>query len=346
MTYTPLTQRDWCQRITCALLLVAGLALASSSKPANASVLQLVEAAVLPGGGGAGVSDSDEVFVPTSADVTRNIFAGVGARTGGPGFFGASSAGVFGQVGMEARLFAVPPGSSLRTEVLIGSDEFINVSGFSGTVRSNFIIDGGFMRDLFSTNTTITFMLEVGAQNLGPVGPETGRLAFESASRTTASFGGAGGFFPGFEGGRYTASYSADAAGTGSFNAVAEGGLDLGATYDAAAGNIDIPFSLQSLDLGQLTPGDRLLIAYRAEFLITQNGISEGIALGFSDPFNLSDNPLLSSLRFTPTASVPLPGTLALMVLGAACAWRSRRGRARLPTSEHSSARGNAVPRP
>jgi hypothetical protein len=321
------------------LCLNATLALIVTSGYTHAGVLQLVNTEFFPGNGGPGVTDSDEVFVPTSADVTTNILASVGLKppTGNTGYFAASSAGIFGQVGLEARLTGVPQGSTIRSEVLIGSDEFVNVSGSNGSVTSSFIVDGGFINDFFSTNTTVTFFLEVGAQNVGAAGSQSNRIAMEADSRAATGFGGFGGFFPGFEGGRYTATYSTDATGVATFNEIIEGGLDLEAMFNPdqlsepfGSKEIEIPFSLQTLNLGVLTPGDRLLIGYVAGFEIVQNGISEGVFGGFSDPFSLSSESILSSLQFTPDddpdiGAIPTPGTLSLVILAGCCLTRVRR---------------------
>jgi hypothetical protein len=268
-------------------------------------------------------SDTDDVFVPTSGDVTTNIFAGIGGTgSGSPGYFGNASAGIFGDVGLSAGIFGVGQGSQLGAEVVIGSDEFVNVSGRPVNVEAAFIVDGGFIQDFFTFDTTVTFTLEVGAQNLGMAGPETSRTVMEGATRQAAAFGGTGGFFPGYEGGRYTATYSVDANRNRSFSDTVEGGLDLGAVFDPAEPSgmvVDIPLSLQTLDLGTMLPGDRLLLGYVARFDIVQNGISEGIYAGFSDPLQLSGNGIRNALTFTPadqTVAVPAPTPLPLMAAG------------------------------
>jgi hypothetical protein len=142
------------------------------------------------------------VFVPASGDITNNIGASIGqVPPGGPGYAASSGAGIFGQVGLDMRQSAVPSGSTLLSEVFIASDEFVNLFGGPRSVQSTFIIDGGMFRDLFSASNTITLTLEIGAQNLGPVGAASDRDFFESDARFAADFGGYGGFFDGFEGG-------------------------------------------------------------------------------------------------------------------------------------------------
>jgi hypothetical protein len=228
-------------------------------------------------------------------------------------------------------MLGVGPGSSLSTEVLIASDEYVNAFGSPVRLGTNFIVDGGGVFDFFSTNTTVTFTLEIGATNLGPVGPETDQTVFESDARITAGFGGAGGFFPGYFGGRYTATYTTDAGGIGSFSDLIEGGLDLGATFDPTDSQrrvVDIPFSFQSLDLLTLNPGDRLLVAYRARYDILQDGISEGIFPEYSDPLQLTGNALRGSLVVTPldqTTTIPGPAALPLFAGGLMLVFAARR---------------------
>jgi hypothetical protein len=289
---------------------------------AQANLLQLVTTSFAPGGTGvpAAASDSDEVFVPTSADVTTNILAAVPGGAQNLGYFAQSSAGSFGQVGLSAGAFGVRPGSEVFSEVLIGSDEFVNTTGVPQHVQANFIVDGGSIADFFSTDTTVTFTLDVGAENVGSDGPEMRRAFAEAAIRDAATFGGAGGFFPGFEGGSYEAIYATDSSGSPSFADTFEGGLDLGAIFDPGSDiKVDIPLSLQSLDLGTVQPGDRLMLGYRAAFLIEQDGVSEGIFADFSDPLQLSNNSILSSLSFTPVdqpSDVPSPAGLPLLAGG------------------------------
>jgi hypothetical protein len=308
-------------RFLAAALAAVSIACALPTTAARANVLQLVTVEFTPGSFlGSAASQSAEVFVPTSADVTTDILAAINAAS--PVYNATSAAGRFGQVGLGLQTFTGLHGGTLVSRVLVGSDEFVNVFGSPARVQSSFIIDGGFMRDFFSPNTTAVFRLEVGAEHRGAVGPQTDRALMEFQSAQTLAFGCAGGFFPGFHGGCYTATLTTDAAGVASFTDLFEGGLDLEATFDAAARLVEIPLSFQTLDLGTVSAGERLLLAYRAELTLTQPSFSEGFDAAFSDPFNLSANSLLRSLTFAPLAppppgTAPAPGTLSLVATAA-----------------------------
>lgn len=298
-------------------MLAAMIVCAWPMRAAQANVLQLSSAKGTVNS--QTISSTDFVFEATSGDIARNILASVGSSgINSPGYFATSSAGVFGQIGLDAGVTSSIGSPSAYSEVLIGSDEFVNVSGFSGTVSSTFIIDGGEIRDLFSTNTTVNFLIQVGAQVVGNSPPVTDLTTMEVESRQTASFGGAAGFFTGFEGGEYLAEFSTDSNGDGTLSTSFTGGLDLGATYDANSRTVEIPLSLQQLDLGVLGPGDRLLISYFASLDILVGGITEGTFASFSDPFSLSSNSILTSIAFTPNGtsggSVPTPGILSMMI--------------------------------
>ena len=303
------------------LLLTTLVGGACSFGAAQAGVLQLATATNEISG--VTTTSTDAVFEPTSGDIARNILASVGSQgAGGPGYFSTASAGVFGQIGLESGITTSIGTPAVFSEVLIGSDEFVNVSGRSGTVSSRFIIDGGQIRDFFSTDTRVTFNLQVGATVV--TAQETDPALMENATRITAGFGSAGGFFADYLGGGYTAIYSTDGSANATLSTTFEGGLDLGATLDPTTRTVEIPFSLQSLELGVLGPGDRLLIGYLASFLIEVDGVTEGIVASFSDPLSLTGPALLASLEFTPDGtdnSVPLPGTLGLL-LPVLVAWR------------------------
>ena len=290
------------------LLLAAGFLLALGCATASAGVLQRVEVGFTPPGGTEGVI-SDAIFRMSSAAVDEDIVA----QSTVPGSHALSaSAGRFGQVGMSVNDVNALTGSVMRAEVLVGSDEFVNIASRPARVRTSFIIDGGELRDLFSINTSVTFELQVGAQNLGiaPAGTSASPLGLE----ITADFG-ANGLFPG---GGYTARLESDAGGARSFTSSFTNGLDLEATFDGVR-TVEIPLSLQTLELGILGPNERLLVAYRATITVVQNGIVEGVSGQFSDPFTLSGEPnpilALNGVTLTP---VPEPSHALLLLAGLA----------------------------
>jgi hypothetical protein len=133
-----------------ASLLLAVIVPLGSAEP---GVIQTVTVKFEPGAVGSTAGASDEVFALTSAGITDDILASIGQPPpGGPGYVATASAGIFGDVGLDVRVFGVAPGAFLLTEVVVGSDEFVNVLGRPVAARSAFIVDGGFIADFFSTN--------------------------------------------------------------------------------------------------------------------------------------------------------------------------------------------------
>ena len=130
----------------------------------------------------------------------------------------------------------------------------------------------------------MTFELHVGAENRGTDGPLSNLLLPGFAENVAI----VGNLLAG--GGSYTATLATDAGGVRSFASSIDGGLDLRATFDGIRA-VEIPLSLQTLELGILQPNDRLLIGYLATITITQNGAAEGISGSFSDPFALTGDP-------------------------------------------------------
>jgi len=230
--------------------------------------------------------------------------------TPGAGYTATAGAGRFGQVGLDVGLFR-SLASETRARVLVASDEFVNLLPRPVRVRTQFIIDGGEFFMPFSTNTKFTFVLTVGAQNRGTEGPITDFSAMFDAGGETAERGGLG-VFPGFTGGSYRMELSTDATGALSLSSSSVAGVDLHAAFDGP-GRVRIPLSLQTLDLGVLAVGERLLIGYSAAIFVEQNGFSEGETGRFSDPFTLMGDSILSNVTFTP---VPEAAALTLSLTG------------------------------
>src|SRR5690606_27830503 len=146
----------------------------------------------------------------------------------------------------------------------------------------------------------------------------------EIDSRFAADFG-AGGLFPG---GGYTATLTSDGMGNNSFTSSFTGGLDLRATFDGV-NRVDIPLSLQTLAMGTLQPGERLLLGYLATITIEHNGAVEGLIGEYAAPITLSGEPnpifRLDGVTITP---VPEPGMALLCLAGLAVIALHRRLRA------------------
>ncbi|HUG99659.1 MAG TPA: rhodanese-like domain-containing protein [Gammaproteobacteria bacterium] len=237
--------------------------------------------------------------------------------------FSRAAAGSLGQVGLEAGMFSR---GTLFSRVLIVSDEFVNPFGQAAAVTSNFIIDGGLLVDSFSRDARLIFSLLVGAEHVGVTGEEPDEGPLLTSGALAAGLGGAGGFFDGFFGGSYIFIIETDSVGTRSIVEEIAGGLDLGITQINGT-EFEIPFSLQSLDLGIVGPGERLLLGYDLAVRILVDGVTEGTFASFSDPFVLDGDPIRTSVTFTEatTTAVPEPGTLpllsaALLLLGLAVA--------------------------
>jgi hypothetical protein len=300
--------------------------------PSLSGVVQQVETRFTPSAG-AEVVDRDEIFGTTSGDINRDILAQIGLL----GRYNVTAAaGRFGQVGLQVGNLSAGTGSTLTAKVLVGSDEFVNAFGVPARVRTQFIVDGGRLLDAFSTNTNVTFELQVGADNMGVAEPLPDLILPGFAEGAA----GLGHLLAG--GGRYTATLSTDVGGNRSFTSSFLGGLDLGATFDGIR-EVEIPLSLQTLELGTLLPGERLLIGYLATITIGQNGAAEGISGTFSDPFTLTGepNPILA-LGGVVQTPIPEPHAATLVIaglllIGCARCRRIRPGASGLPKAGQGS---------
>jgi hypothetical protein len=306
-------------------LAACGIALAVACPALEAGVLQHVEARYTPPAGSP-VTDTDSVFAESSTGINRDILAHTGVSRE---YEISAAAGRFGQVGMELFAGSGMTGSMYRAEILVGSDEYVNTFGSPARVRTQFIIDGGQLLDLFSTQTSVTFELKVGAENRGIAPAETSQSFMDSASRFAADFGAVG-LYPG---GGYTATLASDASGNLTYTNSFSGGMDLHATFDGDR-TVEIPLSLQTLELGTLLPGERLLVGYQASLTIERNGVVEGIFADFSDPFTLDGEPnpvfALAGVTITP---VPEPGIALLCLVGLAVVAARKRFAAASPAT-------------
>lgn len=274
------------QRQCFAFSAVAVAALTSFVLPATADVIQSVWVEHKADGSVVD-EDSDGVRRPTSSDVTRDVVAEIGLPLA---YQAVAAAGQFGSVGVSASLVESGIVSTLETSVFISSDEFVNLTGVPQRATANFVIDGGSMLMIAARNASITYDLRL-------VGERPDSFAVFSALGVL----------------------EADSAGDLSFVASGE---NIGSTFDPLTGRVEIPLSFQSLDLGIIGPNERLLLSYKFSFLLASGsvreglGFHEGMGARFSDPFNLSSNPVLGTIQLEPAAPVPEPSSAALLIPG------------------------------
>ena len=276
---------------------------------ARAGVLQAV-VVKLAVDGVFGTPVREEVFGATSSDITDGILAQIGAFPT-LGFRAVSSASQFGSVGLSGAVF--PRGIGVQSSVFVASDEFTNVTGAPQRATANFVIDGGSLFIEAGRDVQASYFLHLTAWNLGNVPIRTERSRFPPLVRP--SLIATGEFIT-------SGVLEADASGNLSFtpNQFLPG-RDIGAVFDPLGGRVEIPLSLQSLELGILAPGDRLFLDYELELTADVQGRSEGAFVRFSDPFNLSGSPALPTIVLQPlelpSNTVPEPSTFALIVASA-----------------------------
>lgn len=238
---------------------------------------------------------SDSIRVPTSGDIDRAIFASI--NDPGRGFSASGSVGVFGNLGVQGMQIR---SGELLSQVVIESDEFLNLSSSPAEVRANFIIDGGLFELVFAPGATLEYQLDV-----------FGR------SPSLSILGGfqTGGMLVG------------DASGTTTFSTF---GSDIGATFDGLS-QVEIPLSFQSAVLGTVQPGERLEIQYQLDIRTNVPAFAEVLRYEFSDPLDVDgpgDFPGSMDLEVVPV--IPEPGTallLGLGLVGLGASRRSARGR-------------------
>jgi hypothetical protein len=288
---------------------------------ARAGVFQAVHARQTVNGMVTNVDD-ESVFGVVSADITQDILAQVGTFPA-LRYQAVSAASEFGSVGLSTAV--VESGVAVSATVFIESDEFVNVTGVPQRATASFIIDGGSLFITFGRDLRASYELTVEAWNLGNVPITTSRIDLAQAAFDAPGFP--------FSGHRFLTegTLEADAAGAVTF---VTSGKDIGAVLDSQLARVEIPPSLQSLDLGILNPGDRVYLSYRLLLFTEVTGGSEGIFSRFSDPLNLSGSPAFPVITFTP---IPEPSTVVLPIIAAigvsaftqrrrGCRWRTVRG--------------------
>ncbi|MDJ0789801.1 MAG: hypothetical protein QNK05_23640 [Myxococcota bacterium] len=260
-------------------LLWAGLSIVAwlaPAGPAGATVTHSLLTGLDDASGARIGGDFDEVTAPTAAGITRSVFASFSIPQGQA----SGAIGPFGNLGVQGSQSG--PGE-LFTQVKITSDEFVNRSSFAQPARLNFIVDGGSL----ALNTVPGGSLEL-SLSIRVDGASGCSTCFSSRIRLE------------------------DTSASGGLPTLTFLGADLGAV-DLGNGEVEIPFSFQSADLGLVPPGGTLEIEY---FLNIQSDVprfAEILRYEFSDPLDVEgDSGERPVVVFSTPEAVP---PLALLLL-------------------------------
>lgn len=232
-----------------------------------------------PGFGNTGdeTRDSDRVD-NSSAPITTSIIASIS----GAGFNSSGSVGPFGNLGFDTSYFT---NGEMQNQVVIESDEIVNIFGTPQRLTANFIIDGGEFLLVGGLGSTLEYKITITADGL-PVWQSGAEMEITNAGGTAASVR----FF----------------------------GEDIGAVADATGTMVTIPIAFESADLGILGPGDSLRLRYQLDILANSMQFAELIRWEFSDPLDVSGTGDFPTVSFKPvgSTSVPEPGMAAIMGVG------------------------------
>lgn len=272
----------------------AALAVTATPTPAGAAVIQQVLVRATPDVG-APESEVDSVVSDADGNVGRDILAEVPdplARPD-PGYRLSASAGRFGQVGLEG---SVGVTGLFDAGVGILNTEIRNTSARPAQATANFIIDGGSLLLIGAPGSWILFSLEVASG------------VYESATGTLL------GSQRRFES---TVELSVDQTGAVRFTTT---GDDLGATFRQRGpfyGEVDIPLSFQTADLGAIGPNDVISLAYNASIEARTTRGFEAAVFEFSDPLGVNGFGLQApTVSLAPVSAVPLPAAAPMLLAG------------------------------
>jgi hypothetical protein len=220
-----------------------------------------------------------------------------------------SSGDQFGNVGVAGRLLAGPSEPlKLFSNIRVTSDVLTNPFSTPRAAALNFLIVPG---SLEVGGANATALAGVHIKKIHDAGPEL----FNP---------------PPWEG---LVTLVSDASGT---LTMTETGFSLGASApDPLTGEVHIPLSGQTFDLGPIAPGEQFRLEYQLGVVIeVAAGDFAGGSANLGDPFQLSQSPgfeasntgfMLSGVTFGPAQPVPAPTSLALIALGVGALAVSRR---------------------
>lgn len=275
-----------------ALACVTALGLAG---PTHADVTQRVTLILDDEMGNRLDSDSDEVSVMTGEPITREIFASLPDVMGAEGYASVGSVGRFGQLGVQSELFR--PGR-LVNQVIIESDEHVNLTGRPQNAVANFIIDGGSASMIADVGSTLELQINIEA------------LIFQDTTflRREAWQGG------------FELEVMPGSGGNPEFRTFGE---DILATFNGIS-DVDIPFSFQTFDIGAIPPSGRIELEYFLHVEADVVGFAEGVFWQFSDPLTVQ---MGGGQPLAPTVIIPEPASAAMVFALGALGVITRRGR-------------------
>lgn len=209
---------------------------------------------------------------------------------GGGGAFDASiGVSAFGRYGIDATLFGL---GTLSGSVSF-SERLTNDTSFAEDVSLSFIVNEGAARLVGNENTAVDYRIETGRfpfGNFDSRGSLTGRQDF------TANF--------------------------------VESGDSLGANQPFPGGLVEIPFSVQTVELGRLEAGETMNFFYDVRFSLGGSGILEVATFQLTDPLLPLDQGQFAFTSAPAGPAVPLPPALLMAATAfAALGWIGRRRR-------------------
>jgi hypothetical protein len=274
-----------CQIKTCAGAVAAliGAAVLATAIPGDAYAVISQQASVIHAscaGGPICTSFTDFAEERSPPDVLE----GVSAAIGGPGFTLEASVGPFGNLGMTGQMSRV---GTLSGQIIILNSEFFNQLPSPQRAAAQFIVDGGRLAMLAGTGSRLNLLLQVSAIVRDP----TTTLARDEL---------------------FVAQIALEQTADGM--QFESSGESLDETFDGHFA-VDIPLSLQTLDLGLIPAAGSIQLTYRLMIFADIHGFNEITAYQFSDPLQLDGTGEFPTVIFSEPAAVAEPP--ALLVLAA-----------------------------
>lgn len=226
--------------------------------------------------------DANGAFVAQDSDASfevgnTGLTNPLNARiAGGGGAFDASiGVSAFGRYGIDATLF----GAGTLSGTISFIERLTNDSSFAEDISLSFIVNEGFARLVGQQNTAVDYRIETGRF---PIGNFDNRGALTGRQDFTTDF--------------------------------AETGDSLGANQPFQGGAVEIPFSVQTVDLGRLEPGESMNFFYDVAFSLGGSGILEVANFELTDPLLPPDQGQFSFSAVPVGPAVPVPPALLMAV--------------------------------